>query len=319
MKIVVLDGITLNPGDLSWDKLKALGNVTVYDRTPSGKIQERSSGAEILLTNKTLLTGNVLETLPSLRYIGILSTGYNVVDIETAKRKGIIVTNVPSYSTSSVVQHTFALLLELCLRVQRHSDSVEKGDWVSSVDFSYSVHPLVELSGKTLGIIGFGNIGQKMADVAASFGMKVVSFSTTNTDQSHRPDFRWVSIEELFRESDVVTLHCPLVPETKGLVSLRYLKLMKRSSFLLNTSRGAVVVEEDLAHALNNDLIAGAGIDVLSSEPPTGNNPLLKAKNCIITPHIAWATKEARTRLMEIAVSNLSGFLAGRSVNVVNK
>jgi glycerate dehydrogenase len=319
MKIVVLDGYTLNPGDLSWDNLKALGDVVIYDRTSPDRILERSNNAEILFTNKTPLTEEILNALPSLKYIGVLATGYNVVDIEAAKRRGIVVTNVPSYSTFSVAQLTFALLLELCLHVQQHSDSVLSGKWASSIDFSFRDFPLIELAGKTIGIIGFGSIGQSVADIAAAFGMKVISFSKTKTDQSHRKNFKWVTINELFQEADVVTVHCPLVPETKGLVSIAYLKKMKKSAFLLNTSRGPVVVENDLAYALNNDLIAGAGIDVLSLEPPAADNPLLKAKNCIITPHIAWATKEARIRLMDIAVNNLTRFLGDTPVNVVSK
>jgi glycerate dehydrogenase len=319
MKIVVLDGYALNPGDLSWDNLKAIGEVIIHDRTPSDKILERSKEAEILFTNKTPLKEETMNALPHLKYIGVLATGYNVVDIEAAKRRGIVVTNVPSYSTSSVAQLTFALLLELCLHVQRHSDSVLSGKWASSVDFSFRDFPLIELAGKTIGIIGFGSIGQSVANIAASFGMNVISFSRTKTDQSHRANFKWVTIDKLFETSDVVTIHCPLVPETKGLVNIGYLKKMKKSAFLLNTSRGPVVIEEDLAFALNNDMIAGAGVDVLSLEPPAADNPLLKAKNCIITPHIAWATTEARVRLLNIAVNNLTQFLGDAPVNVVNK
>jgi glycerate dehydrogenase len=319
MKIVVLDGFTLNPGDLSWDNLKAIGEVVIYDRTSPGEILERSKDAEILFTNKTPLKEETLKSLPSLKYIGVLATGYNVVDIEAAKRKGIVVTNVPSYSTFSVAQLTFALLLELCLHVQRQSDSVSGGKWAASADFSYRDFPLIELAGKTIGIIGFGSIGQSVANIAASFGMNVISFSRTKTDQSHRTNFKWVTKDELFEQADVVSVHCPLVPETKYLVNIVYLKKMKKSAFLVNTSRGPVVTEEDLAYALNNDLIAGAGVDVLSLEPPSPDNPLLKAKNCIITPHIAWATLEARIRLMDIAVNNLIHFLGNNPVNVVSK
>jgi glycerate dehydrogenase len=319
MKIVVLDGYTLNPGDLSWDNLKVIGEVVIYDRTPTGEILERSKNAEILFTNKTPLKEEILNALPSLKYIGVLATGYNVVDIEAAKRRGIVVTNVPAYSTFSVAQLTFALLLELCLHVQRQSDSVLSGKWASSVDFTYRDFPLIELAGKTIGIIGFGNIGQSVANIAASFGMNVISFSRRQTDQSHRTNFNWVTIDELFETADVVSVHCPLVPETKGLVNIGYLKKMKKSAFLLNTSRGPIVIEEDLAYALNNDLISGAGVDVLSVEPPSADNHLLKAKNCIITPHIAWATREARIRLLDIAVNNLAHFLGNTPVNVVSK
>lgn len=317
MKIVVLDGYTLNPGDLSWNGLKQLGEVVLYERTPNDKILERSKDAEVLLTNKAPLEGRILEQLPSLKYIGVTATGYNIVNTEVAKQKGITVTNVPGYGTDSVVQLTFALLLELCLHVQHHSDAVRSGKWSRSQDFSFWDFPLIELSGKTIGIIGFGNIGQKVADVAIAFGMNIIATSRTKSDQSKRSNFQWADINELLENSDVVSIHCPLVPETKGLINKESIKKMKRSAFLLNTSRGPIIIDEDLGEALNNDLIAGAGIDVLSVEPPSENNPLFKAKNCIITPHIAWATKEARERLMNIAVKNLSEFIAGRPVNVV--
>jgi glycerate dehydrogenase len=319
MKIVVLDGYTLNPGDISWDALKNLGEVILYDRTPSDKVLERSMEADILLSNKTLVEGAVINQLPNLKYIGVLATGYNVIDVEAAKKKGIVVSNVPGYGTASVVQLTFALLLELAQHVQRHSDSVMQGDWAWAVDFSYWNSPLVELAGKTIGIIGFGNIGQKVGDVATAFGMNIIGNSRTRTDQSQRKNFRWADIPELLEQSDVVSIHCPLFPETKGLINTENLKRMKRSAFLLNTSRGPIIVDQDLAEALNNDIVAGAGIDVLSVEPPRADNPLFKAKNCIITPHIAWATKEARTRLMEVVVSNLAAFIKGNPVNVVNK
>ncbi len=318
MKIVVLDGYTLNPGDLSWNGLKQLGDVEIYDRTSIDRILERSKDAEILLTNKTPLAREVLEQLDSLKYIGVLATGYNIVNTDAAKKKEIIVTNVPGYGTESVVQLTFALLLELCLHVQHHSDVVKDGKWSRSLDFSFRDFPLTELSGKTIGIIGFGNIGQKVADVANAFGMHIIATSRTQSDQSKRSNFKWAEVTELLQSSDVVSIHCPLVPGTKGLINKESLKQMKPAAFLLNTSRGAIVVEEDLAEALNNDIIAGAGIDVLSVEPPSQSNPLLKAKNCIITPHIAWATKESRERLLNIAVKNLSEFIAGRPVNVVH-
>lgn len=319
MKIVILDGFTLNPGDLSWEGLKKLGDLVVYDRTPVAKIVERIGDAEVVFTNKTPLDEAVLKQLPSLKFIGVLATGYNIVNTEAAKKCGVIVTNIPGYSTASVVQLTFALLLELCHHVQRHTDSVMEGKWAGSVDFCFWDFPLVELAGKSIGIIGFGNIGQRVADVASAFGMKVIANSRSKTDQSHRKNFRWAEIPELLQQSDVVTVHCPLFPETKGLINRESLKMMKRSAFLINTSRGPIVVDEDLADALNNDVIAGAGIDVLSMEPPANNNPLFKAKNCMITPHIAWATLEARTRLMDITVGNLSAFLRGEPINIVNK
>ena len=318
MKITVLDGYTLNPGDLSWDRLFSLGKVTLYDRTPQDKILERSLGAEVLITNKTPLTKETMNRLPDLKYIGVLATGYNVVDITAAKKRNIIDTNVPAYSTMSVAQLVFALLLELCHHVQRHSDSVMEGKWAQSPDFSYSDFPLIELSGKTLGIIGFGNIGKKVADIATAFGMNIIASCRHQSDQSERKNFLWAEINEILKQADVVSIHCPLTPETKGLINAESLKSMKSSAFLINTSRGPVVVEHDLADALNNGIIAGAGIDVLSAEPPSRDNPLFNAKNCLITPHIAWATKEARVRLMDIAVNNVAAFINGKPVNVVS-
>ena len=319
MKIVVLDGYTLNPGDLSWDALKALGDVEIYERSNPAEVLERATGADILLTNKTPLGKDILEQLPVVKFISLLATGYNVVDVQFAKQKGIVVSNVPGYGTASVVQMTFALLLEFCLHVQRHSDAVAAGRWSSSKDFCFWDYPLVELQDKTLGIIGFGDIGKKVADVASAFGMQIVANSRTQSDQGHRKNFKWVTLDELLRQADVVSIHSPLTPETTGLINKQTLQLMKPSAFLINTSRGPIFVDQDLADALNNGTIAGAGIDVLSAEPPTADNPLLKAKNCIITPHISWATKEARARLLDIAVNNVKAFLEGKAVNVVNK
>ena len=319
MNIVVLDGYTLNPGDISWDGLSSLGNLTVYDRTPEDMIVERSKDAAIVFTNKTPLRESVLRDLPELKYIGVLATGYNVVDIDYAKSRGIPVTNIPGYGTASVVQMTIALLLELCQHVQLHSDSVRAGDWSRSPDFCYWKTPLIELEGKTMGIIGFGRIGQQVADVAVSLGMNILGSARTQSDQSARKNFQWASISEILKESDVVSIHCPLFPETQGLINAESLQTMKPSAFLLNTSRGPIIVDQDLADALNNNVIAGAGIDVLSVEPPSADNPLFKAKNCIITPHIAWATKEARSRLMKMAEENLSKFMCGNPVNVVNR
>lgn len=317
MKIVVLDGYALNPGDLSWQGFRETGDLVVYDRTPAELVYERSSGAGIILTNKTILTGEMLRKLPDLKYVGVLATGYNVIDTAEAGRLGITVTNIPAYSTDSVAQLVFAFILELCFYVQRHSDSVHSGEWQRSADFTYRHFPLTELASKTLGIIGFGNIGKKVSDIATAFGMNVVAYSRSLTDQSHRRNFGWVELPELFSVSDIVTVHCPLTPETKGLINAGRLAMMKKSSFLINTSRGPVVSEKDLAEALNTGVIAGAGLDVLSTEPPAEDNPLLTAKNCIITPHIAWATLEARTRLMEMAVANVKAFLSGKPVNVV--
>ncbi|MCX6214216.1 D-2-hydroxyacid dehydrogenase [Spirosoma sp.] len=318
MKIVVLDGYTLNPGDLSWEGVEKLAEVTVYDRTPTDKIVERAQDADIIFTNKTPLDAATLDQLPNLKFISVLATGFNIIDTATAKKKGVVVSNVPGYGTPSVVQLTFALLLELTLHVQRHSDSVRDGKWARSVDFCFWDYPLIELAGKTMGIIGFGSIGEKVADVATAFGMNIIGSKRHRTDQSHRPNFKWAEIPELLAESDVVSIHTPLVPETQGLINKENLALMKSSAFLLNTSRGPIIVDQDLADALNNGVIAGAGIDVLSKEPPLPDNPLFTAKNCLITPHIAWATTEARARLMAITVENLAAFLDGKPVNVVN-
>lgn len=318
MKIVVLDGYTLNPGDLSWDGLKRFGEVVVYDRTPQDKILERAKDAEIIFTNKTVIDEAVLNRLPVLKYVGVLATGYNVVDIETARKKKVIVTNVPGYGTASVVQMTFALLLELTQHVQRHSDAVMNGKWVQSDDFCFWDYPLTELAGKTIGIIGFGTIGKKVGEVATAFGMNIIGSKRVHSDMSHLENFRWAEIPELLQQSDVVSIHCPLTTETKGLINKGSLSRMKSSAFLINTSRGQIILDEDLADALNHDVIAGAGLDVLSVEPPPKDNPLFKAKNCIITPHIAWATIEARGRLMDMVVENLAAFLSGKPVNVVN-
>jgi glycerate dehydrogenase len=319
MKIVVLDGYTLNPGDLDWAGLEALGELKVYDRTAYGETAARCADADAILTNKAPLRKDVLEKLPSLKYIGVLATGYNIIDTETAKKKNVVVANVPGYGTASVVQMTFSLLLELCLHLQKHSDAVRSGRWSASPDFCFWDFPLIELAGKTMGIIGFGNIGEKVGDLATAFGMNLLGNRRNPTEQSHRKNFRWASVDEILEASDVLSLHCPLSPETEGFLNRQSLKKMKKSAFLINTSRGQLVVDEDLAEALNKDLIAGAGIDVLSVEPPPPDNPLLRAKNCIITPHIAWATKEARARLMNTAVNNLSAFIAGSPVHVVNR
>ena len=319
MKIVILDGYTLNPGDLSWDGLKKLGDTVIYDRTPANMVVERSMGAEIILTNKTPISEEAINQLPQLKYIGVLATGYNIVDTGAATKKGIKVCNVPGYATDSVVQFTFALLLELCLRVQRHSDAVKKGKWSESPDFCFWNYPLIELSGKTLGIIGFGNIGRKVGEVASAFGMKIIGSSRTKATEPGFKDFRWMEIPELLANSDVVSIHCPLTPETKGLLNKQSLRLMKPSAFLINTSRGPIIVDEDLADALNTGVIAGAAIDVLSVEPPPFDNPLFKAKNCLITPHISWATKDSRSRLLTMTIENIEAFLNGRAVNVVNK
>ncbi len=319
MRIVVLDGYTLNPGDLSWDRLKELGEVTIYDRTPEQEIIKRTQGADILLTNKTPLTGETIRQLLELRYIGVLATGYNVVDIDAARERCITVANVPAYSTYSVAQMVFALLLEICHHVQDHSNSVRNGRWSQSADFCYWDYPLVELAGKTMGIIGFGRIGRRVAAIAAAMGMKVIAASRSKRDTPRDIEhFKWVDIPQLLREADVISLHCPLLPETQGLINKDTIRQMKSTAILINTARGGVVVDEDLAQALNEGRIYGAGLDVLSMEPPRADNPLLSAKNCFITPHIAWATKEARVRLMDATVDNIKAYLAGQPINVVN-
>lgn len=318
MKIVVLDGYTLNPGDLSWKELEKLGDLTVYDRTSPDEVVQRANDAAIIFTNKTPLSEATITQLPSARFIGVLATGFNIVDTVAARKQDIIVSNVPGYGTASVVQLTFALLLELTLHVQRHSDAVRDGKWARSADFSFWDYPLIELAGKTMGIIGFGSIGEQVADVATAFGMNVIGSKRHRTDQSHRTNFRWADVPELLAQSDVVSIHAPLTPDTKGLINKDNLALMKSSAFLLNTARGPIILDQDLADALNKGIIAGAGIDVLSSEPPAADNPLFTAKNCLITPHIAWATLEARTRLMQITVDNLAAFLNGNPVNVIN-
>jgi glycerate dehydrogenase len=317
MKIVVLDGYTLNPGDLTWDRIKSQGDVEVYERTPVDKIVERCTDATVVFTNKVPLSKETLDQLPHLKFIGVLATGYNIVDVAAAKNNNIIVSNIPGYGTDSVVQLTFAMILAFCHHVESHNASVMEGNWSTSKDFCYWNFPLIELVGKTIGIIGFGSIGAKVGEVAAAFGMNILATGRVLRDQSKLKNFQWVAIDELLSKSDFVSIHCPLTPETKGLINTTTLSLMKKSAFLINTSRGPIVVEKDLADALNNGTIAGAGIDVLSIEPPPVDNPLLKAKNCIITPHIAWATKEARIRLMELAADNLAAFIAGKPINMV--
>ena len=318
MKIVVLDGYGLNPGDLSWKGMEALGELTVYDRTSPSELMERSEGAEALITNKTLITAENMEALPDLKYIGVLATGYNVVDIEAAKARGIVVTNIPAYSTSSVAQMVFAHILNITQRVGHYAEENSKGRWTNNADFCYWDTDLVELDGKKMGIVGFGNIGQATARIAQAFGMEVLLY--TSREQSALPQgMRKVALDELFAESDVISLHCPLTPDTKEMVNAERLKLMKPGAILVNTGRGPLVNEQDLADALNEGRIAAAGLDVLSVEPANADNPLLGAKNCFITPHIAWATKEARTRLMQIAVQNLKSYQEGYIINNVAK
>ena len=318
MKIIVLDGYGLNPGDLNWEGFESLGELTVYDRTSPSELMERAAGAEVLVTNKTLITAENMAALPELKYIGVLATGYNVVDIDAAKARGIVVTNIPAYSTASVAQMVFAHILNITQRVGYYADENKQGRWTKNADFCYWDTQLVELQGKKMGIVGFGNIGQATARIAQAFGMEVCVYSS-------KPQFvlpsgiKKMDLDELFAECDVVSLHCPLTPDTKEMVNAERLSKMKSNAILINTGRGPLINEQDLANALNEGRIAAAGLDVLSVEPSVEGNPLLTARNCFITPHIAWATLEARTRLMEIAVQNLKSYLNGQIINNVAK
>lgn len=321
MNIVVLDGYTMNPGDLDWSALRSLGECTFYDRTAPSEIVERSKNAAVIITNKVPLSKDTLSQLPLLKYIGVTATGYNIVDIVAAKAHGITVTNVPAYSTNSVAQLVFALLLELTHHTGHHSTAVRNGRWSDNPDFSFRDFPLTELAGKTFGIIGYGNIGKAVAKIAAAFEMNVLVNSRSACAQTsgflQNPDV-YTDLDSLLRRSDVVSLHCALTSETDRLINVERLAMMKRSALLINTGRGGLVDEQALADALNNDRIAGAGLDVLSTEPPLPQNPLLTAKNCIITPHIAWATGAARTRLMGVVVENLRAFIAEKPQNIVS-
>lgn len=318
MKIVVLDGYAANPGDLSWDGMKALGECVIYERTAPEQVLERAAGAEVVLTNKVVITAEHIAALPDLKYIGVLATGYNIVDVEAARNRGIVVTNIPAYSTDSVAQMVFAHILNICLQVQHYTDEVRNGRWTSSPDFCFWDTPLMELSGKKLGIVGLGHTGSATARIAIGFGMQVCAY----TSKSHFqliPEIKKMELDELFRECDIVSLHCPLNEQTRGMVNAARLKTMKPTAILINTGRGPLVDEQDLADALNNGTIYAAGVDVLSQEPPRADNPLLHARNCFITPHIAWASGEARQRLMQIAVDNLNGYITGKVVNNVAK
>ena len=315
MNIVVLDGFTANPGDCSWEPLMNLAHCQIYDRSSQEEVFERSRSADVLLTNKTVLSGDLIKRLPNLKYIGVLATGYNVVDVNAAKERGIPVCNVPEYGTANTAQAAVALMLELANRVGYHSETVRAGRWSKSVDFCYWDGNLTDLHGATLGIVGLGRIGESVARIGSAFGMRVLAH---RRQKPQRSEFEHVGLEELLSESDVVSLHCPLTEDTKELVNMERLKRMKRTAFLINTARGALVNEADLATALNTGVIAGAGLDVLSVEPPPESNPLLSAKNCIITPHIAWATPHARRRLLQATVENIQNWISGSPRNVVN-
>lgn len=316
MRVVVLDGYTLNPGDLSWDKLKDLGHCEIYERSTREETKRRLQGATIAVTNKVVLDAELITGAPDLKLIAVTATGFNIVDAKAARARGIPVVNVPAYSTPSVAQMVFALLLELTNRVGHHAETVKDGRWSKSPDFCYWDFPLIELAGKKMGIIGFGRIGQQVAVIAQAFGMKVLAYQ-------HRPKplpdgVEATPLDDLLKQSDVVSLHCPLTDETRGIINADRLRLMKRDAFLINTSRGPLIVEDDLADALQQELIAGAGLDVLAVEPPIPNHPLYKAPNCYITPHIAWATRSARSRCMDITIQNIKAFQKGTPQNVVN-
>lgn len=318
MKMVVLDGYALNPGDLSWDELAQLGSLTVYDRTAPEDVLKRAEGAEILLTNKTVLTGETLRQLPNLKFISVLATGYNIVDIEAAAALRIPVSNVPTYSTMSVAQLTFALILELCHGAAQHSHWVHSGNWCASPDYSHWVQPLTELAGKTLGIVGFGAIGQQVAAIGSAFGMKIRAYNPSARPAPQLPDFAFVSLDELYAQADFITLHCPQKADNLGMINADALRRMKPSAYLINTARGGLIDEQALADALNSGALAGAALDVLSSEPPERSNPLLSARNTLFTPHIAWATFEARKRLMATTAENVRAYLAGQPIHLVN-
>lgn len=316
MKIVVTDGYALNPGDMSWEPIMKYGDVKIFDRTYPPEILKRCMEADIILSNKTEFNKANIDRLHNVKLISVLATGYNVIDINAAKNKGIVVCNVPAYGTESVAQHTLALILELSNKLSLHIASVKNGEWQQCPDYSYSKLPLIELSGKTLGIIGLGNIGLQTAKLANAFGMKVI-YNSRHDKHTNLGELK--TIAEVFKESDFISLHCPLTETNKEFVNKEMLQLMKPTAYLVNTARGQLINEQDLAHALNTNAIAGAALDVLSKEPPDDSNPLLKAKNCIITPHNAWSTREARQRIIDMTSENIKAFLDGHPKNVVNK
>ena len=323
MKIVVLDGYALNPGDLSWEGIRKMGEVEIYERTPEAKILERAKGAEVLLTNKTPLSRETIEALPELEYIGVLATGYNVVDLGAAAENEVVVTNVPTYGTNTVAQFVMALLLEACHHVGEHSRAVKSGDWTEAADFCFWDYPLIELQDKKLGIIGFGSIGQRTAELAAAFGMKVLVYDRSPEKKISDPEIKTEEIEfvdlmDLYRRSDVISLHCPLTAETAGMINQTSIAQMQEGVIIINTARGGLIVEEELAAALETGKVRTAAVDVLSTEPPASSNPLINSDKTIVTPHIAWASKEARQRLMQTVFQNLNSFLEGSVINQVN-
>ncbi len=322
MKIVILDGYTENPGDLSWEGFEKLGELTVYDRTPlndEAEIINRIGDAEVVITNKTPLSKAVFDKCTGIKYVGVLATGYNVVDVNAAKEKGIPVCNIPTYGTDAVGQYAIALLLEICHRIGHHSDAVAQGRWQTSADWCFWDYPLIELAGKKMGIIGYGKIGQSTGRIAQALGMTVLAYDSYQNEDLVCDTCKYVELETLFKEADVISLHCPLFPETEGIINKDSIAKMKDGVIIINNSRGPLIVEEDLRDALNSGKVYAAGLDVASAEPIKADNPLLGAKNCLITPHIAWAPKESRGRLMDIAVANLQAFVDGNPVNIVNK
>jgi glycerate dehydrogenase len=318
MKIVILDGYSMNPGDLSWDSFTALGDIDIFPRTKQSRILERSKEADIVVINDVSLSKETISLLPNLKFICITATGYDQIDLEQAKKQRILVSNSPGYSTYSVAQSAIALLLHLTQHVKDHADAVRQGEWENSEDVCFWKYPLIELYQKKLGIIGMGAIGSQTAKIAQALGMQIQAYSPRARTIEGLETLQWIGIRELFETSDVLSLHCPLTEETRGIINKKHLAMMKNSAFIINTARGALIIEKDLAEALTNELIAGAALDVLKEEPPHSGSPLIGAKNCFITPHNAWATKEARKRLMEISVKNITGFLHGAPVNIVN-
>lgn len=318
MKIVVLDGYTLNPGDISWEGMEAFGELTVYDRTKAEDVVARIGDAEVVYTNKTPITRETLDACPNVKFIGVLATGYNIVDIAAAKEKGIPVSNIPTYGTAAVSQFAIGLLLELCHHIGEHSDAVKAGEWTSNPDWCFWKYPLVELDGKTMGIIGFGRIGQDTGKIAQALGMKVLAYDAFKRPELETETCHYVDLDTLLAESDVIALHCPLFPDTEGIINKDTIAKMKDGVMIINNSRGPLVVEQDLRDALDSGKVAGAAVDVVSTEPIQMDNPLIGAKNVIITPHISWAPKESRQRLMNIAVDNLKCYVEGKPQNVVN-
>lgn len=318
MKIVILDGYTTNPGDIDWTPLLALGDVTIYDRTSEAEIVERAKDAEVVLTNKVPISGDIMEKLPQLKYIGVMATGFNIIDLKAASEHNIVVTNVKGYSTNAVAQHTFALLLALKNRIETHSVKVHEGGWAQSKDFTFRATPLLEVHGKTMGLLGLGDIGSAVAKIAQAMGMKVIAYRK-NPSKTQDSTIEMVDLDTLFKESDILSLHVPLNEETEGIINAENLRKMKKTSYLINTARGGLIVEKDLAEALKNRVITAAGLDVLSQEPPQENHPLIGLDNCIITPHIAWSMQETRQRLINLLSENIKAYHEGAPINQVNQ